>query len=179
MLLDLLTTLTEKVRAAVAAGLEPGADAAPVELGAVSDMQPDEARQKLPGSLLKAQDGSLRFVPLTHGVRVTAAGAVQIKALRHVGESQSASDVAAVNASEVALGVLSQAGKEGFAARTLTVGGVKAALYPARTNPFKDVHYWMRRRRLAAAVLALDFLRVAAWPSAVPAWLPGSAWLRG
>ena len=73
MLLDLLTTLTEKVRAAVAAGLEPGADAAPVELGAVSDMQPDEARQKLPGSLLKAQDGSLRFVPLTHGVRVTLA----------------------------------------------------------------------------------------------------------
>ena len=36
MLLDLLTTLTEKVRAAVAAGLEPGANAAPVELGAVS-----------------------------------------------------------------------------------------------------------------------------------------------
>ena len=114
------------------------------------------ARVVLPGSLLKAQDGSLRFVPLTHGVRVTAAGAVQIKALRHVGESQSASDVAAVNASEVALGVLSHAGSEAA-----------------------DVHYWMRRRRLAAAVLALDFLRVAAWPSAVPAWLPGSAWLRG
>ena len=73
-----LTQYCATIDDAVAAASVPGEPTEPQTLTGLSDMGQEELKRNLPGSVLKLDDGSYAFVPLTHAVVVTGGGETKI-----------------------------------------------------------------------------------------------------